>query len=98
MVNSAPPPPCDLLVSRAGAKLPADSNGISEAAMGLLDILGGLAGGQQQGQGGPFGTQTGGQGLSPIAIALISLLAGKSGGGSGGMGGGLGDILGTVLG
>jgi uncharacterized protein YidB (DUF937 family) len=69
--------------------------------MGLLDII---TGGQRS------PTQSGQGGLSPIAIALISLLAGKvlggqggrginpgaggPWGGRGGMGGGLGDILG----
>jgi uncharacterized protein YidB (DUF937 family) len=58
--------------------------------MGLLDILGGLAGGAR-GQN-PFGGQAGNQGLSPIATALIALLAGKMMGGgnpSGGRGSGL---------
>ena len=84
--------------------------------MGLLDeILGGLARGQRGGpSGGGPGPGAGGAGLSPIATALITLLAGKFLGGAGGRpggplgggpsgsappgGGGLGDILGSVLG
>jgi uncharacterized protein YidB (DUF937 family) len=78
--------------------------------MGLLDILGQIGG--RPGAQNPFGGQAGGSGLSPIATALIALLAGKVlGGGPGGPfgggpfgnappggSGGLGDILGSVLG
>ena len=54
--------------------------------MGLLDILtGGLPGGS--GQGGPRGQQPSGS-LSPIATAILALLAGRVLGGGGGMPGG----------
>ena len=52
--------------------------------MGLLDILtGGLSGG---GQGNPRGQQQSGGGMSPIAMAILALLAGRGLGGSGGGG------------
>ena len=82
--------------------------------MGLLDqIIGNALGGSRSG--GPFGNQGGGGlgggswggalggggggGMSPIAIAIMALLAGRGGGGLGGMlGGGQSGGLGGMLG